>query len=445
MELQPAMLGRMTRLTGSARRLAQSRFARNVVTAASGTAAVQLIGAAFAPLLTRQYGPAAYGALGAFMALSVLLTNAAGLTYPVAMVLPAEDRKAKYLAALALVVATIMATILGLVLLVWGDRIALDLGLADVEGIALMLPAAVVLITGLSVARQWLIRKGRFSTIAKVGVVQALLVNGAKAMVGAVAPSATALVAMAAFAPGLYVALLAGRLKDPLSSSRVAGLCGNEERHVHNLRQVALEYRDFPLYRAPQHLLNSFGMAVPMLLLASTFGSAAAGYYAITQTVMGLPSILIGKAVGDVFYPRVAESIRVGRRADQEIVRATGALLAAGAVPFGLILLAGPTLFGFVFGEEWEQSGQYARWLVPLFLLNLANKPAVAAIAPLGQQGKLLVYEVLATIAKCAGFLCGFFWLGEPLAAVALFSLAGSGAYVVLIVYVVIAARRAAG
>ena len=442
MELQAAIVGRMTKLSDHAKRLAQSRFVRNVVTVASGTAAIQVIGAVFAPILTRQYGPVAYGAIGAFMALSAVLTNVAGLTYPIAIVLPAEDRKARQLATLSVTLSIILAVVLAAVLWLTGGTIAQKIGLSGVEGIVLLLPLTIIFITCLSACRQWLIRKGRFSSIARVGVAHALFINLVKVGFGVVAPSATALVSIGALAPGLYILMLAGSLKDLVRSQGDAGICHRALRNPKELKEVAREYRDFPLYRAPQHLLNSFGMAVPMLLLASTFGPAAAGYYAITQTVMGLPSMLIGKSVGDVFYPRVTESIRLGRRADREIVKATLALLAVGAVPFGLIILAGPAMFGFVFGEGWEKSGEYARWLVPFFLMNLANKPSIVAIAPLGLQGKLLVYEVFATAAKCGGFLLGFFWIKNSVAAVALFSAAGSLAYIALVLYVIRVTQR---
>ena len=49
-------------------RIWRSRFARNVAVVASGTAAAQAITMAFAPLITRIYGPEAFGLLGTFMA-----------------------------------------------------------------------------------------------------------------------------------------------------------------------------------------------------------------------------------------------------------------------------------------------------------------------------------------------------------------------------------------
>ncbi|MEI8616630.1 oligosaccharide flippase family protein [Pseudoalteromonas sp. B193] len=67
------------------------------------------------------------------------------------------------------------------------------------------------------------------------------------------------------------------------------------------VKEVALIYRDFPLYRAPQQFINALSQSLPILMLASFFGPASAGFYTLAKTVMAIPSTLVGKAVGDVF------------------------------------------------------------------------------------------------------------------------------------------------
>lgn len=44
------------------------RFLRNVFTVASGTAGVQILSAVFVPIITRLYGPEAFGLFGTFFA-----------------------------------------------------------------------------------------------------------------------------------------------------------------------------------------------------------------------------------------------------------------------------------------------------------------------------------------------------------------------------------------
>ena len=70
------------------KQLGQSKFVRNVAIVATGTAGAQAITMAFAPIITRIYGPEAFGLLGTFMAILAVLTPVAALTYPIAIVLP---------------------------------------------------------------------------------------------------------------------------------------------------------------------------------------------------------------------------------------------------------------------------------------------------------------------------------------------------------------------
>ncbi len=69
-------------------------FVRNVVTVASGSAASQAIVMAFSPLITRLYGPEAFGLQGVFTSVAGLLIVVAAMGYPTAIVLPRHDADA---------------------------------------------------------------------------------------------------------------------------------------------------------------------------------------------------------------------------------------------------------------------------------------------------------------------------------------------------------------
>src|SRR5690606_20139454 len=72
---------------------------------------------------------------------------------------------------------------------------------------------------------------------------------------------------------------------------------------VKKLRATASSYKDFPFYRSPQVLIFNVSDALPVLMLAAFFGPAAAGFYSLSRSILGAPVTLIGRAVGQVFYP----------------------------------------------------------------------------------------------------------------------------------------------
>jgi O-antigen/teichoic acid export membrane protein len=94
-------------------------------------------------------------------------------------------------------------------------------------------------------------------------------------------------------------------------------------------------------------------------------------------------------------------------------------------VPVLTIAVAGPPLFDFVFGSEWERAGQYAQWLVVWWFFGFVNVPAIMLIHTFGMQHLLFGYEVVQALARVGAIALGAH-LGDDLTAIMLF--AGVGA-----------------
>lgn len=402
-----------------AKALTQSRFVRNVAIVATGTAGAQAITMAFAPVITRLYGPEAFGMLGTFMAILGVLTPIAALTYPIAIVLPKSDADAKSLAKLSAILALVIAAVTAIVLLVAGDWIAETLSLGAIAGFLLLIPFAMLFSAYQQILTQWLIRKKQFKITARVAVIQALTINSAKAGVGWFHPVGAALIVIATIGHALHAALLWSGIRSRETAYP------NQDESTGTIHELAKRHRDFPLYRAPQVALNALSQSLPILMLASFFGPAAAGFYTLGRTVMGVPSTLIGQSVANVFYPRITEAAHSGENLPKLLVRATSAMAAVGVVPFGVVVAFGPWLFSFVFGAEWIVAGEYARWLALWMYFGFLNRPSVAAIATLGLQDFFLLYEVVSVALRAIAIYVGFVVFKDDVLAIALFSLSG--------------------
>jgi O-antigen/teichoic acid export membrane protein len=57
------------------------------------------------------------------------------------------------------------------------------------------------------------------------------------------------------------------------------------------------------------------------------------------------------------------------------------------------LLLAGPGLFALVFGDPWRISGEYARLLAPMFLVQFAIMPLSQTLNALERQDYQLVWD----------------------------------------------------
>lgn len=407
---------------------------RNVAVVASGTAGAQAIAIAFSPVITRLYGPEAFGLLGTFLALVALISPIAAFCYPIAIVLPKNDNEAIGIIRLSIILSLVLAVFLISVFLVAGDELMDLFGAGAVAAFAWLIPFNILLTGWSQIAKQWLIRKKKFHITAKIAVVQTLILNVTKTCIGWFHPLAAVLIILTTIGSAFHVTLLflAGK-----RVNRDITLTDQSNSRTPML-EVAKRYYDFPLYRAPQVFINAISQSLPVLMLAFFFGPASAGYYAICRRILTMPSGLISSSFGDVFYPRLSEAKHKGENLTRIIVKSTFALAAISFLPFAIIVAFGPWLFEFVFGNEWKIAGEYARWLGVMSFCFFINKPAVIAVPILGLQKGLLIYELFSTGSKLLALYIGFIIFKNDKVAVGFFGIFGAVAYISLIAWVVI-------
>lgn len=420
---------------GDARR---SRLLRNILTLMSGTAAAQAVTMAFMPVITRLFGPQAYGVLGTFLSLQMILIPVAALTYPMAIVLPRHDREAQGLARLSLGVAALVAVLVAVLLALFGDAAAEALNIAVVAPYLLLLPLVMFAGAALEVAQQWLFRLQRFKVTAKVAVVHAALFNGLRVIAGLIHPSAAVLVTTTAGGPAMQTLMLAlGIRRGAHARPTVEG-----EAVQDGSLALARRFADFPLYRAPTMLINTCSQHMPTLVLAAFFGPVAAGFFALCKQVLSVPTNLIGKSVTDVYYPRMTQAIHAGEPIARMLAKATASLALLGLVPFGLVFLAGPTLFAWVFGSEWQVAGEFARWLALAEYSIFLTRPSTVVVPALGLQRGFLFFELASTALRIGALMVGAMLIGDATATVQAFAAASVVIYLSLMGLVLMLALR---
>lgn len=417
-----------------AKRLTASKFVRNIAIVATGTAGAQAIALAFAPIITRLYGPEAFGVLGTYTAILAVLTPLAALSYPIAIVLPKRDADAIGIAKLSLGIAVFMSLLAALTVLLLKAPIVNAFNLQAIEPFILLLPLAMLFSAIMAVMSQWVIRKKLFKIKAKVAILQALWLNSAKAGVGLFSPLAVVLIVLATLGSALHALMLwTGVRKSPNGDMSIAG---HQEPAI-SAKALAWRHRDFAYYRTPQIVLNAASRSMPVLMLASFFGPAVAGFYALARMALSIPSNLIGKSVADVFYPKFVEVLNSGKSGKKLVSKACLALLGLGGIPYLLIALLGPFAFSLIFGTEWSDAGEFARWMSIWLLSFLVSRPVIAAIPALSLQREFLIFEILALLARGVAIVLGYIIFSSAVMAIAVFSLVNAAIYLFLTLYVV--------
>jgi len=413
-----------------------SSFVRSVAIVVSGTAGAQVIAMALTPVITRLYGPEAYGILGTFMAILSVAAPVAALAYPISVVLPCRDEEALGLLRLSAYVSILVATLVTGGLWLSGDMMAILLGMEGIGNTIYLIPAAMLFAAWVQMARNWLVRKKAFGVIARSTLVHSGILNSARALAGLVLPSGVVLIVLATLGNVLHALLMVIGIRRHTVVNR-SELPENSEPTI---TELARQYGDFPLYRSPQSLIHAVSQSLPVLMLAGFSGPAAAGFYALAKSVIAMLEMLLGKPVMEVFYPRINVAVRDGENATILIRKATVGIALVGILPVSFLLVGGGALFEWVFGEDWVVAGYYTQWLALWLLAVLMGKPSVAAIPVLNHQRWLLGYEIVGVVIRSVVLTIGLVVFESEIVAVALFSLVG----ILLIVYLILFTTRSA-
>ena len=338
---------------------------RATLTLLAGGALAQALPLLLGPWLTRLYAPEQFGHYAFFAAVVANLAVLACGRYDFALPLVRDEAEARDLMALCLRVllaVTCGVAVLACITIVAGAPLHW-----------LWLPAAVAVAGALQWLTLWATRAERFTALSLSRVTQ---YGGAAVaqVAGGLAQAGT---------PGLIAGpVLAGALA--LTALRQPPPLGGWRGLWHVPRAAwsvpARQHRDFPLLNTPHAFAGALQDTLAVALLVSLSGEAAAGFWGLALRYLKAPASLVGGAVSQALYPRLAQATPAQAHAAVRQVMGTLALIALPLVL--LLLLFGPDLFAAVFGERWREAGALSQALAPYIGLHFIASPlAVVTLA----------------------------------------------------------------
>ena len=388
---------------------ATSGLLRATVTLLMGGALAQLVPLLLGPVLARLFTPQAFGVFTTFSTVAATVAVVACGRYEFALPMARDEDEAAVLLALCVRI--------GLLVLVLSVPLAALLNMTGHLPLPWLLPLAVAAAGALQLLIMWSNRAQRFRALAISRVLQyggaALLqVALGVALWGAARPPAGAEAAWAlVIAPVIsgVLAMLVLVQPAPAGGWRALLPARAHPGMQQAMRQVAVKFRDFPLLNTPHAFLGALQDALAVAMLVAFSGHAAAGFWGLGLRYLKAPATLVGSAVSQALYPRLAGA----QPADaQRAVRQIMALL--GVVALGLMLVlmvAGPWLFRLVFGAAWQEAGELARALAPYIAVHFVAAPlAVVTMAWKAQRWALLlsiVGQIVFLIALMLGLKFG--------------------------------------
>lgn len=340
-----------------------------VATLLSGTAIALLISYLAQPILTRLYSPEAFGLFDTFVSLLGLLIPFASLRYEDAIMLPEDEREARDIMRLSLLLVLIVSllSILFWFLGPWVDRL---FGSETLSNWLILLPLAIPVLRISKLGELWLTRQKTFNTVASGQIAQSGITATLRIALGGLSSAGSPLGLLSGYIAGLTTV----STWYAVHILRASTSWFTDANKLGGLKAAASRYRRFPIFSMPSTLLSALLARLPVILLFFYFDESTVGYFGRAFALFAVPLSLVGNAISQVFFVEGAEANRKG--ALPVLTRNVHArLIMLGLFPTLAMMLAGPDVFGFIFGDTWRTAGVYLQLLAPWFFLASVASP----------------------------------------------------------------------
>jgi len=395
-----------------------SRFAADVFKLVTGTAFAQIIAILASPILTRLYGPEAFGFLALFTSITSIIGVIACMRYELAIMLPKADEKAANLLGLCLLCVAAVSGLTVPALYFGGDAL---LSMLRAPGLApyLILVPPFVFVNGIFLAlNYWNSRTQHFGRLSVARITSSLATTGTQLGAG-----------FAGYATG--GSLIGASLMGVFISTGVLGAQIWRDDHAILHRSISQSgmaeglkrYKRFPLIDSSSALLNTVSWQLPALLLSAFFSPVVVGFYSLGFRVLQMPMSLIGGAIAQVFFQRASEAYHQGTLGSL-VETIFVLLLKLSVLPVLLIAVAGEEVFIVVFGVAWGEAGVYAQMLSIWAIFWFISSPLSTMLSVREKLTLGLGMTVLNFSTRLLSLVIGGV-LGSATLAITLFSVSG--------------------
>lgn len=397
-----------------------SNFISNVLKLVSGSVASQILGVLLVPIVTRIYSADDMGVFQIFVAISGVLVIFSTFSYQYAIMLPKDEEDSANVVFLCSILVTIISLIIAVVVIIFPEDIEYILEyIFHTQGSSkylIYLPAIVFFNGIFFVQNYWLSRRLRFGVIAGSKVLNTLSTKAFQLVTPIWNVSPLGLIGGYTVGYGFADLLMLKGAKEDLKVFRKVS--------VKKMKEMAIRYKNFPLFSSWSTLANTISPQVPTFLLAYFYNTSVVGYYSIANQVVNMPMSLIGTAIQQVFFQKVSEVKNQNGDLKTVVSEVYKKLILIGIFPMILLIILGEEIFTFAFGEGWDVSGTYVKILVPWIFLVFLSSPISTLYSIFDKQKVWLTFSMILLVSRFVALAIGGMY-GSPEFALGLFSLTG--------------------
>ncbi len=341
-------------------------FLKNSIILISGTAVGQLIPVISAPIVTRIFNPEQYGIFGVFLILTSVLGLFSTFQIENAILIEKEDSNAGALLQLSIFLSIVTSVIVLVASLLFKNEIAAFFNAPALIPYLLFLPLVVFLTGTTNSLTAWANRLGSYKILSFQRIVSAIVTPLITIVTGYLTHSVFGL--FLGFSTGLIVGILFLYFRI-ISDSRVFKYSYKEMGNMFS------RYSSIPKYNLPSQFMNMFLIQFPGILLSRYYSVSSVGYYNLSNRMLNMPTLLISQSLGEIYKKKASTEFHETGSCENSFVTFFKLLFFISIVPFIILFIFSPQLFGIIFGENWVNAGVFSRIMTLMFFLRFIISP----------------------------------------------------------------------
>ena len=348
------------------KQIKQSEVWRNLFKILTSASIAQVIPILIYPILTRIFHAEQFGLLALYQGICAIAIIPASGRYEFAIMIPEKDEDAWNLLGFGLFLGGCVSIILLIISVLFANPIARMLGNQLIAPWLPIISLSVFLTVIYLFITFWANRKKEYNIIAGYTIYQSASVSVGKLGMGYTALRSGGLIAGAIIGQLVASLWLAFKVLHKYQSL-LSKLSWNK------MFAQAKRFKNFPKFRMLHALTNNFSGNLPIFIFTSYFSPVFAGYWSLAFSVVYKPMSLFTGSLMQVFSQRMIERANKGESIHKHVKEVIAKMVLIGIVPFIVVGIAAPSIFGWIFGSEWFTAGKYLQIMMPwLFTLYLA-------------------------------------------------------------------------
>lgn len=365
----------------------KNEFRRNVLTLMTGSTIAQAIPIVISPILTRIYTPEDFGVFGLFVAIVGFFSVVSSARYEQALLVPKDDEDAINILSLGLIINIAVSLVAFLIIFIFHKDISDLFNNKEIDTWLWFAPLTIFFMGLFNLLTYWNNRKKHYSNITQATIIKSVILATSQIILGSIKSGA--------------FGLIGGQiLSSVFSNMRLAKVILNNKKLLKSISKSemtlqAKKYIDFPKYQAPHAMLNNLSSNFPTFVFSSIFNIGVVGFYSLATRIVFAPLGILSNASAKVYSQKVSELYNAGENSYGFTIRFLKSLSKKIILPLTIMVLFAPTIFAFVFGQDWREAGVYTQILFPWIFLNLLVSTISFISSLVGMQKKAFIISIV--------------------------------------------------